>query len=98
MKELLGIRKGAESQENLPAFVVFLFPPTHPGLLSDITGEKGSEGGGEPPSPVAGAREKIPSALGELDCGGALGPGENPRAQAKPISGSIALGKTKTDS
>jgi len=46
-------------------------------LLSDIPGEKGSEGGGEPPSPVAGASERISC---ERDCGEALGPGEDPRA------------------
>jgi len=44
---------------------------------SGYGGEKGSEGGGEPPSPVAGASERISC---ERDCGEALGPGENPRA------------------
>ena len=29
---------------------------------SGYGGEKGSEGGGEPPSPVAGARERVSSA------------------------------------
>ena len=42
-------------------FVVFLFSTHPPFIVTDITEEKVSEGGSDPPSSVAGASGRIPS-------------------------------------
>ena len=56
---ILSTGKAQRAKRICLRLLFFLFPPTHPALISDITGEKGSEGGGGPPrwsrEPVGGS-------------------------------------------